>query len=106
MKTDVQTLQDLLKISYEAYEESIKEANDISEMYHNRQYTQEELAVLKNRGQPAETFNVIKLFGRLLLGYYSTVVNTVAVMPRQMADMSTAALLHDTVDYTFKENRL
>lgn len=106
MKTDIQTLQDLFKISYDCYEESRREADEINNLYHNRQYTDSELATLENRGQPAETFNVIKLFGRLMLGYYSTVVNSVKVNPRQYNDIITASLLNDVVDYTMQDNQM
>lgn len=106
MKTDIQTLQDTLRISFDAYEESRLEADEVNNLYHNRQYTQEQLATLAMRGQPAETFNVIKMFGRLILGYYSTVVNTVKVSPRQYNDIYTASLLNDVLDFTMMANNM
>ena len=106
MKTDLQTLQDALRISFDAYEESRLEADEVNNMYHNRQYTQEQLAILNARGQPAETFNIIKMFGRLILGYYSTVVNTVKVSPRQYNDILTASLLNDVLDFTMMANNM
>lgn len=105
MKTDLQTLEDTFKLGYEAFEPSRIEEKEIRDFYHNRQYTTQELNVLNKRGQPHETFNVIKLFGRLLIGYYSTVVNTVNVAPAQQSDELTAMLLHDVVQYTFKDNK-
>lgn len=104
MKTDIETLKDLFKISYDAHETSIIEALEVLNMYHNRQYTGEQLNVLATRGQPAETFNIIKLFGRMLIGYYSTIVNTVKVNPVQQDDIITAAILQDLVDYVFRTN--
>lgn len=104
MKTDLHSLQDYYKIGYEAFEDSRKEALTVQDMFHNRHYTQEQLTILANRGQPAETFNVVKLFARLILGYYSSVVNTVVVSPRKLSSVSTAALLNDVVNQTFKEN--
>lgn len=106
MQTDIKTLQDTFKISFDAYEDSRTEAEEVSNMFHNRQYTMEQLAILANRGQPAETFNVVKLFGRLLLGYYSTVVNTVKVSPKHWKDVLTASLLNDVVDYTMRTNHM
>lgn len=105
MKTDIETLQDLVKISYEEYADSRAEAAEVLDMFHNRQYDQAQLATLSNRGQPAETFNIIKLMGRLLLGYYSTVVNTVKVSPRNISDILTSSLLNDTLDFTMADNR-
>lgn len=106
MDTDIQTLQDLFKISYEAYEESRYEADEIVDLFHNRQYTPGQLATLYDRGQPAETFNVIKLFGRLILGYYSTVVNTVKASPTQESDTVIASLMNDVISYTMRRNHM
>jgi hypothetical protein len=104
MKTDIFTLQDLFKISYEAYEESILEGDMVTNMFHNRQYTDSQLNTLADRGQPSETFNIIKLFGRLLLGYYSTVVNAVKVSPVQLSDVITASLLNDICTKVLEQN--
>ena len=105
MKAVIEDIRDSFKIGYEAYEVSRKEANEAWDMYHNRQYTTEQLAILSNRGQPAETFNVVKLFARMLVGYYSTVVNTAIVKAENESDIDTAALLNDAVDYVFEDNR-
>lgn len=106
MKTDLETLKDTFKISFDTYEESIDMANEVTDMFHNRQYSQEQLAILANRGQPAETFNIIKMFARLLLGYYSTVVNAVKVSPRKPSDILTASLLNDVLTYTMEANQM
>lgn len=105
MKADAEDLKDSLKRGYEAFYDSRKESERVADMYHNRQYTDQQIAVLENRGQPKETFNVIKLFARMLVGYYSTIVNTVKVEPTQMSDVDIAALIHDIVNYEFKRNR-
>lgn len=104
MKVDIETLKDTFKIGYEAYEESREEAKKVMDYFHNRQYTADQLNTLSRRGQPAETFNIVKLFARMLIGYYSTVVNTVRVTPQQQDDIMTAAILGDLVDYTFRVN--
>ena len=104
MKVNIDTLRDTFKIGYEQFEDSRKEAKIINNYYHNRQYTDEQLEILRRRGQPAETFNLIKTFTRLLLGYYSTVVNTVKVYPKQQNDIITASILNDIVDYIFRSN--
>ena len=104
MKADIQTLKDTFKIGYEAFEDSRAEANHIWDLYHNRHYTKEQLNILRQRGQPAETFNVVKLFSRMLLGYYSTIVNNVRVYAAKESQVDSAALLHDTVNYVFRDN--
>ena len=104
MKADIETLKDTFKIGYEAFQDSREEALKVMDYFHNRQYTDDQLNKLAKRGQPAETFNIVKLFCRMLLGYYSTVVNTVRVTPQQQDDIYTAAILGDLVDYTFRVN--
>ncbi len=106
MKPEIEDLKDSFKIGYEEFEPSRMEANEVWDLYHNRHYTLDQLATLANRGQPAETFNIIKKFSRMLLGYYSTVVNNCKVLPRQYRDVDTAALLNDVVKYTFVNNRM
>ena len=105
MKANLDDLKDSFKVGYEAFEASRKEANDIWDLYHNRHYTQEQLAVLERRGQPAETFNVVKLFARMLVGYYSTIVNTVVAGPVNPRDVDNAAILNDVLEHTFIDNR-
>lgn len=105
MKATIEDLRDSFKVGYEAFEASRKEANDIWDLYHNRQYTQDQLAVLERRGQPAETFNVIKLFARMLVGYYSTIVNTVVASPVNPRDIPNATLLNDAIKAAFEDNR-
>ncbi len=105
MKATIEDLKDSFKVGYEAYEHSRKEAEQIWDLYHNRHYTREQLAILANRGQPAETFNVVKLFARMLVGYYSTIVNTVVVTPTNPRDIDTAATLNDVIENVFEDNR-
>ena len=104
MKIDIETLKDSFQLGHDSFEESRKEALKVMDLYHNRQYTDAQLGILNTRGQPAETFNVIKMFGRMLLGYYSTVINTIKVNPAQFDDIQTAAILHDLVNQTFRVN--
>jgi len=104
MKTDIETLKDTFALGYETYEPSIKEAKKVLDYYHNRQYTNQQLNTLANRGQPAETFNVVKMFGRMLQGYYATVLNTVKVKPHNYRDIPTAGILNDLVSATLRLN--
>lgn len=105
MKCNIEDLRDSFKISIELYQPSRVEADEIWNMYHNRHYSSDQLAILENRGQPAETFNVIKLFARMLVGYYSTIVNTAVVRPRHPRHQTTATVLNDVVNFTFEQNR-
>ena len=105
MKADVETCKDLFKVDYDAYEESRMEALKVYDMYHNRQYTVDQLARLVDRGQPAETFNIIKLFVRMMLGYYSTVVNTAVANPTRIQDVPNASVLNDVLSHVFRTNK-
>jgi len=105
MKATIEDLKDTFKIGYEAFEDSRKEADTVWNLYHNRQFTPEQLAILERRGQPAETFNVIKMFARMLVGYYSTVVNDIVVRPTNPRDIYTATVLNDVINYILKSNR-
>ena len=105
MKATIKDCKSTFQLGYEVFEDSRFKADEIWDQFHNRQYTLEEQAVLENRGQPKETFNVIKLFARMLVGYYSTVVNTVVVQPRHPRDITTSTVLNDTINYIFEQNR-
>jgi hypothetical protein len=105
MKINIDTLKDTFKLGYDDYLASRTKANMIEDMYHNRQYTDEQLTVLADRGQPAETFNIIKLFARQMIGYYSTVINTVKVSPTDQRYITIAGVLSDVVSYVNRTNR-
>lgn len=102
--TDTKYLKDTFKIGYEAFEASREEAKDMWDMFHNRHYTSAQLATLANRGQPAETFNVVKLFTRMLLGYYSTVINNMQAVPKGIEDVPTASVLNDAISHVLRDN--
>lgn len=104
MEPTIENIQESFKAGYEAYRASRIEAQQVWDLYHNRHYTREQLAILANRGQPAETFNVIKKFSRMLVGYYSTVVNTIKAAPTTYNDVTAAALMTDTLAALFEEN--
>jgi len=104
IRPDIETCRDTFQIGYDAYESSRIESLEIQDMYHNRQYTQDQLSTLSNRGQPAETFNVFKIFSRMLLGYYSTVVNTAVANPTRFNDIAKAKVVNDILEYTFRTN--
>ena len=100
----IESLKDTFHLGYDLYETSRIEADEVWNMYHNRQWTEEQLNVLEARGQPKETFNVIKLFARTLVGYYSTVVNTAKALPTQANDVTTATLATDIIQATMEQN--
>jgi len=104
VKVTIENLKDTFEIGYNAYLDSRNEATNVEDLYHNRQYTTDQENTLDNRGQPKETFNVIKLFSRQLVGYYSTVINTVKVNPVQHNDILSASLLNDVTSQVMRYN--
>jgi len=102
---DIGYLRDTFKISLDVYEESRVEAKLTWDYYHNRQFDANQISELLSRGQSPETFNIIKAFTRLLIGYYATVVNTVKVIPVQHQDIVNASVLNDYVKYVLRKNK-
>jgi len=100
----LEACRDAYKISEEQLRSSIKEGKEVIDLYHNRQYTSEQLQKLEENGQPAETFNVIKMLSNAIIGYMETVVTTVNVEPRYRGSAVTALLLNDVVAYDLDKN--
>ena len=96
--------RDFYKISEEAYKNSIAEGQETIDLYHNRQYTEAQLATIAENGQPAETFNVIKMMSNAMIGYMDTVVSVINIEPRYMGSATTALLLDDVVSFTLDQN--
>lgn len=105
MKATIEDLQDTFEYGYDVFEASQKEADEVRNLYHNRHFTKQQLAILADRGQPAETFNIVKMFARMLVGYYSTVVNTATANPVNPRDANKAAVLNAIIQHTFRHNR-
>ncbi len=106
MKTDIETLRDSFWLGYDEYAESRVEAETAWNYYHNRQWTSDAVNKLVSRGQPVETFNIIKLFSRMLVGYYSTTVNTIVADPVQYSDSTTASLVTDVIASILNTNNM
>jgi hypothetical protein len=96
--------RDTYELSRAEYEDTLREGQEIIDMYHNRQYTAEQLAVLEERGQPAETFNVIKLMVNAIIGYLETVSNSITVEPRYPGSANVALVLNDAMQTILDDN--
>lgn len=105
MKATIQGLQDSYKIGMEAYEDSRIEAREVINLYNDRQYTAEQIAVLNERGQPVESFNVVKLMTHALLGFFNTVANDIQISPLHKTSTESSAVLNDTVSYVLDRNK-
>jgi len=100
----LQVCRDTYNYSNTQYEHSINEGQEAIDFFHNRQWTQDQLDTLEERGQPAETYNVVKMLCNAILGYMDTVVSDINIEPRHMNSAATALLLNDTVSFTLDEN--
>jgi len=101
---DIKHLQDTFKYGYDQYLPSRIKAQRIEDLFHNKQYTQDQLNAIREVGQSPETFNVIRLFTRQLLGYYSQVINTTKAVPKQHQDIAVAELMSDIISYVDRTN--
>ncbi len=98
------TCRDYYKTSGAQYNGSILEGQETIDLYNNRQYTAAQLEKLISNGQPAETYNVIKMFSNAIIGYLESQVTTINVAPRYPGSSNTALLLNDIVNYTLEKN--
>lgn len=104
MKPTIENLQDSFGISRDVYKSSEIEGQEILDAYHNRQYTQDEIDILQERGQPVETFNIIKMFSNALEGYMESTIHDIQIKPRYMSNPTASLLLNDVVSYIIDEN--
>lgn len=104
MKVDIQALRDTFDIGYKIYEESYDNAQEVVDLLHNRHYNSNQKNILANRGQPQETFNIVRMFTRMTLGYFSTVINTIKTKPVQYSDIAKSAIATDIIQATLRDN--
>jgi len=104
MKITIQQLQDHFESWYNINQVSREEVMTVFDMYHNRQWDREQIWELDNRGQPKETFNIIKSLTRTLVGYYATVVNKAQVEPTTYNDITKATMLNDILKKEYERS--
>ncbi len=101
-KLDTELLKlckDTYEIANTELESSIKEGHIMLDLYHNKQWTDNQVATLTSRGQPVETYNVIKMLAHAMVGYFDTVANQIVVEPRHMNSATSALVVNDAVQY-------
>jgi len=99
MKPTIENLKSTFDYSSSVYEKSIKRYELVLNMFNNKQYTRDEMALLLEQGRPAETFNIIKLFTRQISGYYDAVTNTTRVDASHPEDVKLASILNDIIKH-------
>ena len=98
------TCRDYYKIWEQEYKPTIAEGRETIDLYNNRQYTQAQLDKLAENGQPAETYNVVKMFSNAIIGYLESQVTTINLTPRYGGSAVTALLLNDVCKYVLEQN--
>lgn len=103
-QTLVELCKDTYEISQNEFESSISEGNRMLDLYHNRQWTDAQVNVLTSRGQPVETYNVVKMLAHAIVGYFDTVANQIVIEPRHMNSSVSALVVNDAVQYIQDSN--
>ena len=96
--------RDAYKISELEYKPTVMEGKETIDMYNNRQYTAAQLAKLAENGQPAETYNIIKMFSNAIIGYLESQVTTINMTPRYNGSSNVALLINDVSKYILEQN--
>ena len=91
--------KDTYEIATNELESSITEGKNMLDLYHNNQWTDAQKNVLTSRGQPVETYNVVKMLAHAMVGYFDTVANQISVEPRHMNSATSAMVVNDAVQY-------
>ena len=104
MKHDIETLRNSFELGYQAYKTSYDELKEIESLYHNKHYTQQQLNTLHERQQPAETFNIIKMMDRAMMGYFSTVINSIKATPLENSQVKTAERFNKALNFVLRDN--
>ena len=84
------------------HSECREEAKEIIAFNHNQHYTIKQLNTLVNRKQPAETFNIIKSYKRVISGYLASTISNINVKPVGIEDINIASVGQDIVQYTLR----
>lgn len=102
----IQQLKNTARLSYENYANSIAEMMDVNQLYDNKQYTDKQHAKFTKTKIPPETFNVIKMYADILIGYYGSVVNDIHIVPASNQYIIQASLLQDIVKHVMRKNSM
>ena len=64
----------------------------------------QQIAELRSSGRPIETFNVVKKYTRNLVGYLSTVQNTITAKPTNQDNVNQVVALDHALKYVLRKN--
>lgn len=102
MEKLVEKAKQYFEYSTNFFSQAREQAKEIIDFNHNKHYTISQLNTLSNRKQPAETFNIIKSYKRVVSGYLSSTISNINVKPVGIEDVNIAALGQDIVQYTLR----
>lgn len=104
MKTDLDSLRENVKWSYEEFQLHRKEAANIWDYYNNRQWDDITSNILDSRGQPKETYNIIKRFCRMIVGYFTSSITQIKIVAKHHDDKILAAVATDVLQNILEYN--
>lgn len=106
---DLKTLSECID-DYVSYESATNDSRSLSEKcidyFDNIQYTQEELKILNDRGQPAITENIMARQIKALIGYERQGRTTIKAYPRNPDDNHAADVATDVIRYVGDTNNI
>ena len=101
---DIKRLQDLARNDVGQFQRSYDELAQAREYYLGNHYTNEQRSDAARRGVILQIHNMYKEVATRLAGHMSTIVNTVRITGQNPNDVVAASVLHDTVNYVFRQN--
>ena len=87
--------------------ESKIKAHNVVNYYHNIQLDAEILKTLQRRGQPAQTYNQIKKYSRILTGYFARMATNLRIMAKtdNPKDVINAEVMSKAVESVLQDNQ-
>ena len=101
---DINYLQDLARRDTGYYQRSYNELAEAREFYLGNHYTAAQHAEAAESGLLLQKHNMYREVTTRLVGYMSTIVNTVRITGQNPEDSTAASVLHDTVNFVFRQN--
>lgn len=100
----LKSIQDYFRQGYTSFESSYNEAEVVLDLFDDRTYTMQQIAELRSSGRPIETYNVVKKYTRNLVGYLSTVQNTITAKPTNQDRIAQVVALDHALKYVLRKN--
>lgn len=98
--------KELLELSNSNYDSSIRELEYVNSFYENDQWEDKNIKNFLETNMPPETYNLVRYYTDVLIGYFSLTLNDIQVVPSKPQYNIQASLLQDIVAYTMNTNNM